>query len=282
LKGDQVLGVLTMYAAPEREEDPSELEFITAVANVLSGIIQCRRAEEARRVHERIAITRERMARVGEIATGVAHLVRNPLQGVMNCLDILAENLDGKSATAVEQPLVLMREGLQRIGKVTERLLALTQERPFRPRGTDVLNALDEVRGMLGGTALHRNVTLKLEVSEGCHAQLDSDRFVEAVANVAGNAIDASPPGGLVVIRARVLPAPEAQLLVEVEDRGTGIPAELQAQVFDPFFSTKPIGKGSGLGLAITRRILDEHGGTIVLDSEVGKGTKISLLFPDC
>jgi signal transduction histidine kinase len=231
-------------------------------------------------VHERIALTRERMARVGEIATGVAHLVRNPLQGVMNCLEILAENLNDKSTTSVAQPLALMREGLSRIGKVTDRLLTLTQETPFRPRSTDVLNALDEVRGMLGGNALQKNVTFKLEVSEGCHAHLDSDRFIEAVANVAGNAVDASPPGGEVLVRAHVLPGPDSQLVVDVVDNGPGIPAELHAQVFDPFFSTKPIGKGSGLGLAITRRILDEHGGTIVLHSEVGKGTKISLLFP--
>ena len=280
MKGEQLFGVLNLYAAPGRTKDPSELEFITAVANVLSGIIQCRRAEEARLVHERIALTRERMARVGEIATGVAHLVRNPLQGVMNCLEILAENLDDKSATSVTQPLALMREGLQRIGKVTDRLLTLTQETPFRPRSTDVLNALDEVRGMLGGNALQKSVTFKLVVGEGCHAHLDSDRFVEAVANVVGNAVDASPSGGEVLIRAHVLSAPDSQLVVEVVDCGPGIPAELHAQVFDPFFSTKPIGKGSGLGLAITRRILDEHGGTIVLHSEVGKGTKVSLLFP--
>ncbi len=281
MKGDQVFGVLNLYAAPDREKDPSEVGFIAAVANVLSGIIQCRRAEEARVVHERIALTRERMARVGEIATGVAHLVRNPLQGVMNCLDILADSLDSKSAAAASQPLALMREGLQRIGKVTERLLTLTQETLFRPRRTDVLHALDEVRSILGGNALQKNVVIELDVDEGCYANLDSDRFVEAVANVAGNAVDASHPGGKVLIRAHLLTTPEAQLEVEVVDDGSGIPAELHALVFDPFFSTKPIGKGSGLGLAITRRILDEHGGSIVLNSEVGKGTRISLLFPN-
>jgi PAS domain S-box-containing protein len=281
-KGDQVFGVLNLYSAPDRAKDPNEVELIAAVANVLSGIIQCRRAEEARLVHERIALTRERMARVGEIATGVAHLVRNPLQGVMNCLDILAENLDAKNAAAASQPLALMREGLQRIGKVTERLLTLTQETPFRPGRTDILNALDEVRSMLGANALQKNVVIELEVDEGCHAHLDSDRFVEAVANVAGNAVDASPEGGKVLIRAQLLADPEARLVVDVVDSGPGIPAELQAQVFDPFFSTKPIGKGSGLGLAITRRILDEHGGTIAIQSEVGIGTKISLLFPNC
>jgi hypothetical protein len=83
---------------------------------------------------------------------------------------------------------------------VTDRLLTLTQETPFRPRRTDVLNALDEVRSMLGGNAPQKNVTIELDVDDGCHAELDSDRFVEAEANVAGNAVDASPQGGKVTI----------------------------------------------------------------------------------
>ena len=280
-RGDQVFGVITVYASAEREKESNELEFISSVANVLSGIVQCRRVEEARLVHERIAVSRERMARVGEIATGVAHLVRNPLQGVMNCLDLLAENLDDKGRAGVSEPLALMREGLQRIGKVTDRLLTLTRDMPFRPRRTDVFAALDEVRGMQGGKAQKKGIVFKLEVDDGCHASVDPDRFVEAVANVAGNAVDASSEGGAVTIRAHLSPGPESQLVIEVEDRGCGIPAELHSQVFDPFFSTKPVGEGSGLGLAITKRILVEHGGTIQLVSEVGRGTTVTLLFPN-
>ena len=280
VKGGHLFGIINLYASPGRAEDPRELEFVSAVANVLSGIIQCRRAEEARLVHERIALTRERMARVGEIATGVAHLVRNPLQGVMNCLDILADNLDPVGVEAASQPIALMREGLQRIGKVTERLLTLTQDSDFRPCSTNVFEALDEVRGMVSGNAWQRGVTIRLDASEGCFAHLDCDRFVEAVANVVGNAVDASPTGGEVIVRALSLSVPESELVVEVTDSGPGIPANLQSQVFDPFFSTKPIGKGSGLGLSITRRIVAEHGGSISLNSESGQGTTLILRFP--
>jgi len=277
--GDKLLGVLALYLPPDTTEDRSQIEFADAVANVLAGIILSRRAEESRLAHERIALTRERLARVGELASGVANLVRNPLQGVLGCLDVLEEGL-GESSRQVSEPLELMREGLVRIGKVTERLLTLTQNVSCRPHPTDVFGCIDEVRGILGDAAAQKGVTIELDVHPTCHAEVDSDRFVEAVANVLGNAIDASRPGGVVTVRARTPPETQDGLLVEVEDRGEGIPAELRGQVFDAFFSTKPVGKGSGLGLSITRRILEEHGGSIDLASEVGRGTKIALRFP--
>ena len=278
--GDVALGVLALYLPAGAEQDPSQLDFANAVANVLASIIIYRRAEEARLAHERIALTRERLARVGELASGVANLVRNPLQGVLGCMDILEENLADAGEHDVGQPLALMREGLMRIGKVTERLLTLTQNVSCRRRRTDVFGCLDEVRGIIGDAAAQKSVKLDFDVGAECQAEVDPDRFVEAVANVVGNAIDASGKGGTVTLRARTPPDTEDGLRVEVEDTGEGIPVEVQAQVFDAFFSTKPVGKGSGLGLSITRRILEEHGGTVELSSELGRGTKITLHFP--
>jgi len=278
--GERLLGVLALYLPPSAEQDSGQIEFATSVANVLASIVVYRRAEEARLAHERIALTRERLARIGELAAGVANLVRNPLQGVLGCMDILEGNLPDATAPAVQQPLALMREGLLRIGKVTERLLTLTQNVPCNPRRTNVLGCLDEVRELASDAAAQQHISLALEVDGDCYAEVDPDRFVEAVVNVVGNAIDASPAGGVVTVRARSGPAAGQGLAVEVEDRGPGIPPELRDQVFDAFFSTKPVGKGSGLGLSITRRILEEHGGRVEIDSEVGRGTKVSLLFP--
>jgi PAS domain S-box-containing protein len=278
--GDKLLGVLALYLPPGADSDAVQIEFADAVANVLASIVVYRRAEEARLAHERIALTRERLARVGELAAGVANLVRNPLQGVLGCMEILEDRLSDPRNPQVAEPLALMREGLLRIGKVTERLLALAQNIPCRPRRTDIFGCLDEVRGIFADAAAHRHVTLALDARPDCHAEVDPDRFVEAVANVVGNAIDASPKGGVVTVRARTGPEAGGGLQVDVEDRGEGIPAGVRAQVFDAFFSTKPVGKGSGLGLSITRRILEEHGGSVALASEVGRGTTVSLRFP--
>jgi signal transduction histidine kinase len=280
LHGDRLLGVLALYVPPEVNEDAGQLELAGAVANVLASIIVYRRAEEERLAHERIAQTRERLARIGELASGVANLVRNPLQGVLGCMDVLEANLPGAAMAEVDQPLALMREGLLRIGKVTERLLTLARNAPCNPRRTDIEAALDDVRGLLGEAAASRNVTLALAVPSPCHAEVDPDGFIEAAANVVANAIDASARGGAVSIRARTAPSVEDGLLVEVVDEGAGIPADLRARVFEPFFSTKPVGKGSGLGLSITRRILEEHGGQVELDSEPGRGTTVRLRFP--
>ena len=278
--GEQLLGVLALYLPPDAEQDASQIEFANAVAHVLASIIVYRRSEESRLAHERIALTRERLARVGELASGVANLVRNPLQGVLGCMEILEGNLADTNRNGVGEPLALMREGLLRIGKVTERLLALTRNTPCRPRRSDVFGCLDEVRGIAGEAAAQRHVELELDVRPECHAEVDPDQLIEAVANVVGNAIDVSPQGAAVTVRALTPPETEDGLRIEIEDRGAGIPAELRGRVFEPFFSTKPVGKGSGLGLSITRRILEEHGGSVELESEVGRGTKVTLRFP--
>jgi PAS domain S-box-containing protein len=283
VQGDKLLGVLTLFLPAGEPKEQSQLDFVASVANVLAGIVLHRRAEEARVAHERIALTRERMARVGEMASGVAHLVRNPLQGVMNCLDILEESLVKVRITAgdaITEPIAMMHEGLTRISRVTERLLTLTRDVPFCPTATDVLGCLDEVRSMLKAVAERRHVTLVLDAAPGQDAMLDPDRFLEALANVVGNAIDASAEGGTVTVRARLATAPQRHLEVVVIDTGAGMTAEVQARVFDPFFSTKPIGQGSGLGLAITKRIVDEHRGRIMLHSEPGRGTTVTMTFP--
>jgi PAS domain S-box-containing protein len=278
--GSRLLGVLTVYVSADRPCDGAELSLVTSIANALAGIVVARRAEEERLVHERIALTRERMARVGEIATGVAHLVRNPLQGVMNGLEILQEHLGARADPGVGEPIAMMREGLLRIGQVTERLLTLTRDVPRHPVRTAVVDCLEEVRSILHVYAETRGVTLVVDACADCFAEIDASRFVEAVVNVARNAIDASQDGGQVSMQARLQPAPDAGIAVVVEDRGIGMSAEIQSHAFDPFFSTKAIDEGSGLGLAITKRIMDEHGGAVTLDSEPGHGTRVTLTFP--
>ena len=100
---------------------------------------------------------------------------------------------------------------------------------------------------------------------------------------VVGNAIDASGPKTEIVIRSRLQdgPRPSSVLVLEVEDHGCGISEQDLPRVLDPFFTTKPIGEGSGLGLAITRRVMDEHGGEVEIDSALGRGTTVRLLFPE-
>lgn len=276
-QSDRVLGVLNVYLNEGHRRDPNELVFLRAVASVLAGVIQRNRAVERQLAHEHIAVSRERMARLGEIAAGVAHTVRNPLHGVQNCVDILEARLKSDDPEVVET-LALMREGFERIDKVTRRLLSFTRDVTARPHGTSVADLLADVDRLMAGVATAKGVTLDCGPAPTSEFVLDADRVAEALFNVVGNAIDACQSGDRVEVRAIAIS--DGGLTIEVEDTGEGIPAASLARVLDPFFTTKPLGEGSGLGLAITRRVMEEHHGSVDIRSEEGVGTTVRLIFP--
>jgi signal transduction histidine kinase len=173
----------------------------------------------------------------------------------------------------------MLREGLQRVGAVVARLLEATSSTAPKIFEVDVSRLVADVCARLDTRARAKGVSLAVQASSGSWP-LSPDHFSEAVGNVVENAIDASPAGGTVRLRADLRRGADAALSVVVEDSGQGIPPEHLARVFEPFFSTKAVSSGAGLGLAIVRRVMDEHGGKVEITSEVGKGTKVHLTFP--
>ncbi|MBW1811980.1 MAG: GAF domain-containing sensor histidine kinase, partial [Deltaproteobacteria bacterium] len=274
-----VLGVLNIYVREGHESTERETEFLAAVANILAGIVQRQRAQEERHQHELIALSRERLARVGEIATGVAHTIRNPLHGVLSCVEILEQNPCGENENVADL-LGLMREGLERISRTTQRLLMLASGGSLGRRPTDVRTLINDVERMLGARVQAKGLILQVEIASLPPALLEIERVYEAVANVVGNAIDACSNGDVITIRASRQPILDATLLLEVEDRGEGIAEDNLHRVLDPFFSTKPVGEGSGLGLAMAQRVVADHGGSIAITSKEGEGTRVRMVFP--
>ncbi len=236
-----------------------------------------RQAEARRREHERVALSRQRLAHVGELSAGVAHSIRNPLHGLLNCVDILGAR-DGHDASARET-LAMMADGLHRIEVVTRRLLALGSEVPLRPVPTDVDALVRDSLKFVSVRSRTRNVTVRATLGGVGEATIDPERFGEALVNVIDNAVDASPDGGNVVVSTRRVAGENPGLEVDVVDEGSGIAAEHMARIFDPFFTTKPVGQGTGLGLAITRRILEEHGAHLAIDS-TSQGTRVGMRIP--
>jgi len=276
-EGATVVGVLMLQVGEDHREDAAEQAFLSSLARVVVNIVRRKRSEERQREHEQVAISRERLARVGEISAGVAHTIRNPLHGVLTCLEMVEGRLEGDPSA--HELLALMREGLERIDHVTRRLLVLTRQEEISLRSTDVGSLLGDVLRLLEGRAHQRGVLLRAECPDAISADLDPDRFAEALSNVVGNAIDACGPAGTVVVRATVCTEPAPALVITVTDDGAGIPEDHLARVTDPFFTTKPVGEGSGLGLAIARRVLEEHGGRLEIASKPRKGTVVSLLL---
>ena len=246
--------------------------FVQSVAERL------RRAERQRLEHERVALSRERFARVGELSAGVAHSIRNPLHGLLNSVDLLAGHVDADPDT--RETLELMGEALRRIETVTQRLLDLTRDAPVVRVPTNLDDLASETLRLVSPRVRGSAAQLDTDLGGAGECDVDPTRFEEALANVLNNAIDACSVGGRVVLRTAPGPASDGTVVVEVEDTGTGIaPADL-GSVFAPFFTTKAIGEGTGLGLAITRRIIEEHGGRVTVESTLGEGTKVRFVFP--
>ncbi|MBZ0253547.1 MAG: hypothetical protein K8I02_09430, partial [Candidatus Methylomirabilis sp.] len=236
--------------------------YLTAVAAMLGcvayfvrTVVDRRyRAEMLRREHERVALSRTRLAKVGELSAGVAHSIRNPVHGLLNCVAILRGRAGG--ADPEEQEIIaFMEEGLRRIEGVTRRLLSLTREEPVQPVPTDLRAFVEDNVRFVAARAGARDVKVRTELPADTTVLLDSDRMGEALLNVLDNAIDACSDGGEVAVRAMRLPcAGESGVCIEVVDTGEGIAPERRDRIFDAFYTTKPVGEGTGLGLAVTRR----------------------------
>ena len=199
----------------------------------------------------------DRFAAVGEVATGLAHEIKNPLAGLSGALELLAEDLqrDPRQAEIVGE----MRHQVNRLTHTMESLLSFARPAKARLRSTDVNGTLEKVLFLVGQQCRGACVDLRPELGDALPPVLaDPFQLEQVFLNIALNACQAMGEGGRLAVRSR---AGEGNVVVEIEDTGPGIPAELRAQVFKPFFTTKR--EGNGLGLAISARIIAEHGGHI-------------------
>lgn len=277
IHGNHLLGVLNVALDENHARDEAEVAFLSAVSDTLASVIERKRVEELQKRHHSVAVARERMARVGELSAGVAHTVRNPLHGVMGCVDIIDESAKcGEPAPA--DIVGLMRDGLERIERITRRLLSLTRGGRTELSPTNVGSLLEDVVDFTSIQAEQRQVVLRLEADYRGEAMMNLDGVVEALSSVVSNALDACFPGCSITVRSRL--RGHTTLVLEMEDTGQGIAEADLPHVMDPFYTTKPIGEGSGLGLAITKRVMYDHDGDVEIASRQGEGTTVRLVFP--
>jgi len=234
---------------------------------------------EARAFHrERVALARKRMARIGEISAGIAHTVRNPLQGVINCLDLLrAESPPGDDSS--QELFDMMDEGLQRVERVTRRLLVLTRERRLRMVSTDVTRLIYDSLRFLRQEADEKGISLEMDCADLPDVLLDPEAVSESLVNIIDNAIHVCSEGDRIQIETKRLSDPAPSIGIFVRDSGPGIPDAMQSKVFDPFFTTKAVGEGTGLGLAITREVIEGHQGSISVTSDPS-GSSFNVILP--
>ena len=224
-----------------------------------------------------------KMASLGRLSAGVAHEINNPL-AIINEKAGLIKDLFTLRRQYAEDPKLLgladaILYSVERCATVTRRLLNFARHIDVRPRLLDVGEVVQEVLGFLGKEAEFRSIAVSVQVDPDV-PQIESDRgrLQEIFLNLINNALAAMTNGGRLAITARR--SEDRLICVTVADSGSGIPEAVMHRIFEPFFSTKTGKGGTGLGLSITYGLIQELGGTISVESEVGKGTEFTIRLP--
>jgi signal transduction histidine kinase len=224
---------------------------------------------------------RDRLAAMGELASTVAHEVRNPLNAVgMTAQRLKREFLGrvpegGPERAELEELLSVMSSETQRIDRIVQQFLEYARPPRLVPEPVDLFALVRELAERASSLAEARGVRLEVDAPGSDTALVDPTQLRQALDNLIRNALDATPEGGRVSLAARRESAGHA---IEVRDTGRGIePAELP-RIFDLYYTTKP--DGTGVGLAVTQQIVTAHGGTIEVDSRPGAGTAMTVRLP--
>ncbi len=248
--------------------------FNTMVARLADARRQLedRHAEEIRRA--------ENLASLGKMAAGIAHEINNPIAGMLNCVRTLLKGV--KSDERRVQYLEMLRDGLDRIGRTVGQLLNFARESKPRLAKTSLAPLLKHCLTLLEHDLAARQVSPSLKLDNDLPLLLaDPHQLEQVFLNILMNALEAMPEGGRLAIRAEVAKRDNAPCVtVSVSDTGTGIAAEDLPRIFDPFFTTKDVGKGTGLGLSVSYGIIQTHGGSIHVESEVARGTTVAVSLP--
>ncbi|MCA9470703.1 MAG: PAS domain S-box protein, partial [Nitrospira sp.] len=240
------------------------------------GMLGIARDITERKTLERQVQNAERLASVGKLAAGVAHEINNPLGGILNCLYNIRKGTLSEARS--QEYMHFMEDGLQRVQKIVRQLLDFSQQYPPELVATDINPLVDRVIALTS----HMLAAKAIELRKDCHAALpllmvDPHMIEQVLTNLILNAAQATQSGGNVIVRTRQT---DRVCEIDVEDTGCGIASEVRSKIFDPFFTTKKTGEGTGLGLSVSLGIVERHGGEMILESEVGKGTKFTVRLP--
>jgi len=262
-------------------------EVLLRIKNLLDTRFLYRELERQNRTLEQIVAERtqrlvqsEKVATMGSLLAGVAHELNNPLAIVMGQTVLLREAIK-------EGPLVSraakIATAAERCARIVRNFLSLARQRPTE-RGTVHLNlVIQEALEMLAYELRTDSVELTLDLAEGLPPLwADAHQLHQVLVNLVTNAHHAMrrlPPPRRISLATR-LDGPQGCVRLTIADTGPGIPPDLRDKIFEPFFTTKPAGEGTGLGLSLCRGIIEDHGGTVTIDSAPGQGATFAIALP--
>ena len=225
----------------------------------------------------------EKQASVGRLAAGVAHEINNPLTGVLTYTHMLLRRKD--IGDDIRSDLQTIVESTERVRKIVKGLLDFSRQTKLDQEPTEVNRLVRSTISVMENQALVKGVSIEFNPGEDLPMlTVDRNQFQSVLLNIIINALDATEPGGSIRVSTGIsLSASDAGkkgVEIAITDTGCGIPQEDLDKLFDPFFTTKEVGQGTGLGLSVSFGIVQRHGGTIRVQSEVGRGSTFTIWLP--
>ncbi len=238
-----------------------------------------RKAIEKTKNLEKRAINSERLAFIGTLAGGLAHEIKNPLSTLNINLQLLQEELEsmtGENSKRVYRKTQVLQKEVQRLEQILNDFLRFARGQKLELKDHDINEILDEVADFVTPEIKQKNILiLKSYDADLPQCHLDSNLIKQAILNIIINAEQAMENGGELMIRTS---KDKKYIQIDITDTGPGIPKDIIDKIFQVYFSTKKT--GTGLGLPTAKRIIEDHRGTISVQSEEGKGTNFSIKLP--
>jgi PAS domain S-box-containing protein len=222
-----------------------------------------------------------KLATMGELSASVAHELNNPLATISLTAETLLGQLGNDDPT--RQQLLVIEQEVERMATLVSNLLVFSRR---STRQVSTVDLCEELTNSLDFIQYHLR-SHNIDIVKDCalalpSVQADRQQLHQVFLNLITNASDAMPRGGTLTVRSRggAMASGHPAVIIEFSDTGIGIPTGDLPKLWEPFFTTKPEGKGTGLGLAICRRTVDEHRGTIEIETKLGKGTTVRIALP--
>ncbi len=271
-----------------KPEDSTTLELAAGQISAALLGLEAAQAEhmdelEERRIRQQL-FESEKLAATGRLTASIAHEINNPLEAIKNALYLLVAS--SPPANPQREFLELAQRETERVSRIIRQMLGVA--RPSASMAlTNINSVVREALALVEAQLRRRQIIPQLELDTNLPPIMASaDQLKQVFLNLFLNARDAMPNGGGLLIQTRIaqrydsVVLAEKHLVVRVRDDGEGIPEEIRARVFEPFFSTKGVRRGTGLGLWVCQEIIRSHGGQIHINSKVGKGTTFLVGLP--
>lgn len=254
--------------------------------------IELGKAMEQLKENEVQMLRQEKLSALGRMSAGIIHEINNPLnyvQGAHHMLGMHGRELTGETAEFFRDALKDAQEGVARVGQIISDLRSFTTTGPQPMRAVILMDPIQSAHKFCGDQ-LSENIEVEIRVDPAITVHGDRGQLVQIFTNFFQNSIDAIETrqsknsghlGKITIQAARALDSSgNEQIIATFHDNGCGIPTENRGQIFDPFFTSKEIGKGMGLGLSIVHQIIERHHIEVTIDSEEGQFTEFQLSFP--